>query len=83
MCLLIETLKIFQGEILNLAYHNTRFNKTQSELFGSKKCLDLGQIINLKGLKSSNTYLCRVTYNVEINKIEFESYTPKNINTIN
>jgi len=82
MCLLIETLKIFQGKILNLAYHNARFNKTQSELFGNKKQIDLGQFINLKGLNYQSIYLCRVTYNTEIIKIEFESYVPKEINTI-
>jgi len=82
MCLLIETIKIYQGKVLNLTYHNARFNKAQSELFGSKKYLNLGQIIDLKNLNSKDTYLCRVTYNTVIKKIEFEHYTPKIINTV-
>jgi len=51
-------------------------------LFGNKKQIDLGQFINLKGLNYQSIYLCRVTYNTEIIKIEFESYVPKEINTI-
>jgi len=82
MCLLIETIKICRGEIMNLAYHNARFNKAQFELFGIKNPIDLGQIINLKDINSQKTYLCRVTYSAGIKKVEFESYTSKNINTI-
>jgi 4-amino-4-deoxychorismate lyase len=82
MCLLIETIKICRGKILNLSYHNIRFNKTRFELFDIKKEIDLRQIINLKVLKSHDTYLCRVTYDAEIKKVEFESYTPKKINTV-
>ena len=79
MCLLIETLKICQGKILNLTYHNDRFNKAQSELFGIKNAIDLGQIINLKDINFQKTYLCRVTYDAGIKNIDFETYTPKNI----
>lgn len=82
MCLLIETIKICRGEVLNLAYHNARFNKAQSDLFGNKNITDLEQIISLKGLNAQDIYLCRVTYNSEIQKIEFESYTPKDIKTV-
>jgi len=82
MCLLIETLKICHGEIMNLTYHNARFNKAKSELFDLKKSIDLGQIINLRDINFQETYLCRVTYDAEIKKVELESYTPKKINTI-
>ena len=50
MCLLIETINISRGKIMNLACHNARFNKAQSELFGIKKDIDLGQNINLKDM---------------------------------
>ncbi|MCF6193203.1 MAG: aminotransferase class IV, partial [Kangiellaceae bacterium] len=74
--------KICRGVILNLSYHNARFNKAQSELFGVENPVDLEKKINLKGLNFQETYLCRVTYDAEIKKIEFVSYTPKNINTV-
>jgi len=82
MCLLIETLKINQGKILNLSYHNARFNKARIELFDIKKQTDLEEVINLKDLNSQDTYLCRVTYDTEIKKVEFEKYAPKLINTV-
>jgi len=82
MCLLIETLKISQGQIQNLAYHNGRFNSTQKALFAAKHTIDLGRIIDIKHLNKNVVYKCRLTYNTHIQNIEFEIYTPKVINTV-
>jgi 4-amino-4-deoxychorismate lyase len=82
MCLLIETLKISQGQIQNLVYHNRRFNKTQKDLFNTKHAIDLSQIIDVKQLKNNLVYKCRVIYNAQIQNIEFEVYVSKLINTV-
>jgi len=82
MCLLIETLKISQGQIHNLAYHNGRFNRAQKTLFDAKHTIDLGRIIDIKHLNKDVVYKCRLTYNAHIQNIEFEKYISKIIKTV-
>ena len=63
-----ETLKIENGEILNLFYHNLRLNKTIHDIHGRKSNFDLKKFINIPNYK---TYRCKVIYSKEIEKIEF------------
>ena len=74
---LFETLKIEDGKIFNLKWHNQRFNRSRLELFALDKPLNLADYIEtpLQGL-----YRCRVLYDREIHSIEYLPYTPKTFN---
>jgi 4-amino-4-deoxychorismate lyase len=79
MCLLLETIKIENGEIRNLEYHNRRFNSSRRESFGSAgemdagadNDIDLGSVITIPSELGSGVFRCRVLYRREIVKIEF------------
>ena len=60
-----ETCKIFGNEIINLHYHNLRFNKTRSELF-SLPPGDISDFINFENLNPATVYKCRVIYSSEV-----------------
>ncbi len=71
---LFETIKIEDGKVANIEYHQKRFDYSRLKLFGSQKPLYLQDLISFdkKGL-----YRCRVTYSDKIESVEYEEYTPK------
>jgi 4-amino-4-deoxychorismate lyase len=76
MSLLLETIKIEEGEVFNLSYHQARFDTSRNELFELREELELSSIIKSpqKGL-----YRCRILYDQKIHSIEYLPYKPKKI----
>ena len=77
--LLLETIKIEDGEIFNLSYHQARCDKSRKVLFNSTDRLDLSSLIQAppKGL-----YRCRILYNEKIHSIEYIPYNTKEIHIL-
>ena len=73
---LLETIKIEDGQVMNIEWHNRRCNRSRLELFDEKKPLNLEEFIEppQKGL-----FRCRILYDSEINSVEYIPYTPKKI----
>ena len=73
---LLETIKIEDGQVMNIEWHNRRCNKSRLELFDEKKLLNLEEFIEApqKGL-----YRCRILYDSKVNSVEYIPYTPKKI----
>ena len=73
---LFETIKIENGKVFNLEWHNKRLNKSRLELFGEKNDLQLEDYIAPppKGL-----FRCRVLYNAKILSVNYFPYTVKTI----
>jgi 4-amino-4-deoxychorismate lyase len=77
--LLLETIKIENGEIHNLSYHQQRCDESRQTLFQTTDTLELSSIINppKKGL-----YRCRILYGETLHSIDYIPYTPKKIQTL-
>ena len=73
---LLETIKIEDGQIMNIEWHNRRCNKSRLELFNEKKVLNLEEFIDPP---KEGLYRCRIIYDKKINSIEYIPYTPKKI----
>jgi len=77
MSLLLETIKIEEGKIFNLSYHQARFDTSIKTLFGITDTTDdLSTVIKapLKGL-----YRCRIIYDEKIRSVEYIPYKAKKI----
>ncbi len=77
---LLETIKVEDGKVFNLPYHQKRFNRSRKELFNSKKDISLSSTIidvPLKGL-----YRCRVVYGKNIHSVEYIPYKEKSIENL-
>ena len=76
--LLLETIKIEEGEVCNLPYHQARFDHSRKTLLHLNDALPLSKIIEAprKGL-----YRCRILYDTEIRSVEYLPYTPRVIRT--
>lgn len=72
--LLFETIKIQDGEIFNLEYHQARCEQSRREVFCRNDKVKLSSFLNppKKGL-----FRCRIFYDAKIQSIEYISYTPK------
>ena len=77
--LLLETIKIEDGEVSNLSYHQARCDESRKVLFDSKDILDLSSLIQAP---SKGLYRCRILYAEKIHSIEYIPYTPKEIHKL-
>ena len=77
--LLLETIKIEEGEIANLPYHQDRCDQSRQTLFQSTDRLLLSSIIQPPQI---GLYRCRILYAKELHSVEYIPYVPKEINSL-
>jgi len=77
--LLLETIKIEEGMVANLPYHQDRCDQSRQTLFQSTDRLDLASIIQPP---QTGLYRCRILYGEKVHSIEYISYVPKEINSL-
>ena len=71
---LFETIKIEDGQIFNLKWHNQRLNRSRLELFSCQNPLNLADYIDAP---PQGLYRCRVLYEREVKSVEYIPYMPK------
>ena len=76
MSLLFETIRLQDGVLHNLEYHNERLNHSRKTLYKSTDTFDLEQLIQIPASSKKGLFKCRVSYSREIKTIEFELYVP-------
>ena len=77
--LLLETIRVEDGKVHNISYHQQRCNQSRQTLFGSKDTLELSSKIEVP---EEGLYRCRIVYGEKLNSIEYIPYTPKEINSL-
>ncbi len=79
MCRLVETIKIDNGRIRDLAYHVERAEKSRRELFSAGRPLDIEGALSRQHIPEKGMYKCRVLYREKIEEIQILPYTRRNI----
>jgi 4-amino-4-deoxychorismate lyase len=79
MCQLVESLKLKDGMIRNLDYHQKRMNAAMAELFPKAEKIELRNEISIPECCRSGIYKVRVSYDQTIKQIDFDSYSYRNI----
>jgi 4-amino-4-deoxychorismate lyase len=74
---LLETIRVENGQIRNLSYHQERMNRSREALFHLTVPIDLSAY--LVPPASKGLFRCRVCYAKKIEKIEYLPYIPKPI----
>lgn len=82
MCQLVESLKLKNGKIQNLEYHQARLNRTMAELFPEKAKIELEKVIHIPKDYMSGIFKVRVLYGETIEKIDIEPYTFRTIQSL-
>ena len=78
----IESICCVNKELRNLDYHQARFDRTRSDNFNDIQPILLKEIIQFPTDLSDEKYKVRIVYDREIQRIEFQSYQIKPINSI-
>ena len=78
----IESIKLLNGDVYHLAYHQERVCRTFSHFFPSEKILSLQESISKIALPAIGKYKIRIVYNQKDYTIEVLPYQLKPINTI-
>lgn len=81
MSQLVESIWIHKGRLINLPYHQARYNRTFRYLFGTNAKIDLRTIIMADKLQDEDVK-CRIIYDEKNMEVVYETYIRKNINTV-
>lgn len=79
---LIESIKIQNKKLLNIEWHDRRFNETRRKLYGKFTTVELEKLIFLPELADNNVYKCRVLYGPDIDEVDVQLYIPRNLKTL-
>ena len=77
--LLLETIKIEDGKISNLPYHQERFTRSRQTLYQCDNILELSSLIEPP---KEGLWRCRLLYEKRVHSIEYLPYTPKTIHRL-
>jgi 4-amino-4-deoxychorismate lyase len=75
MSLLVESIRIENGRILNIGFHNERMARTLYNIYGLSVKTDLEKIIEVPASATRGIYKCRVLYDDKTTVVEFLPYT--------
>jgi 4-amino-4-deoxychorismate lyase len=76
---LLETIKIDEGKVFNLSYHQKRCDSSRKSIFKSKDSLRLSSIIKAP---HTGLYRCRILYADTFHSIEYIPYQEKEIDSL-
>jgi 4-amino-4-deoxychorismate lyase len=82
MCLLLETIKTVERNLINLEYHQKRVDRSIRDLFNKNASVNLAEEIKVPDYLGKGIFKCRVIYDLEIKKVEFLPYKPPEITTL-
>jgi 4-amino-4-deoxychorismate lyase len=82
MSLLLESIRLSDGEFQNLFYHERRMNRALKFLCGSSEQVDLEEFLNKLDRPKDGLYKCRMVYDDLIRDVEFIPYRVKAINSL-
>jgi len=82
MCQLLETIKLHDGKLYNLSYHNQRLNNARRELFPNCTPINLAESIQIPDTCSQGLFRCRVLYAETILTIEFIPQQQRSFNNL-
>jgi 4-amino-4-deoxychorismate lyase len=82
MSLLLETIRLYHGKFNNLNFHQDRMQRTLKEVFDEDAKIDLAGILEMYPAPLQGLHKCRLTYNNNINEVEFIPYMAKSVNTL-
>ena len=80
MCQFIETIRIENGKVDNLGFHNYRFNRTRRDIFECTLPVNLADYIQ-PGEYTERTK-CRIEYQDEVEKVEYQPYTIRPVKSL-
>lgn len=81
MSLLLESIKILNGKVYNVTFHEQRANRSRKMIFGLERPLNLKKAIVVPEEFKKGLVKCRVIYGESIESVSFTMYEKRKINS--
>jgi 4-amino-4-deoxychorismate lyase len=82
MSLLLETIKLQDGEFRNLFFHEQRMNNSLKTLCGVRDHFNLEEFLQNFDLPKKGLFKCRLVYDDQTREVEFLPYQVKAVNRL-
>jgi 4-amino-4-deoxychorismate lyase len=82
MSLLIESIKLLNGEFCNLSYHEQRMHRSLQMLCGDDTPIELESFLNRFDRPRQGLFKCRIEYDEQKKDVEFVPYERKIIQSL-
>ena len=82
MCLLFETIRISNGQVMHAGWHEARMSASRLELWNIKEPLNLREFIKIPELWETGLVRCKLTYRHHPESITFENYARKPVTSL-
>jgi len=79
---LIETIKVENGILKNLPFHQERMDKSRHGLLGMMDSISLKSRLEIPSFAKTGVFKCRVNYGKSVGKVELIVYQPKLVETL-
>ena len=80
--MLFETIRIDDGRVCHLEFHERRLNSSRRDLFPGARPIDLQSMIHVPAQFQRGIVRCRVDAALEVEQVRFSSYQLKNIERV-
>jgi len=79
---LFESIKVEEGQLCNLYWHQQRVDRSLGQLYGNGITLDLSSGIKVPEQFNKGVVKCRVSYGKSLGPVTFSSYTRKPVRSL-
>lgn len=79
MCQFLESIKLLDGEIYHLEWHQKRVNETFATFFSDNSVLNLGRLLSKEIVPKDGFFKIRIEYSSNAYSVEIQSYEKRNI----
>lgn len=77
----LETIQVYNGQAKRLTYHNERMNRTRHQVMCAAGDIYLEEVLKVPEDYQQGKVKCKVLYNEQVSKIEFEHYRERKIDS--
>lgn len=78
----LETICLLDGHLLHLDYHEARLNSARTQLWNAGDPWSLEKLLSGYDLPQQGLFKCRLVYDLELLKFEWEPYLRRPINSL-
>src|SRR5688572_20054244 len=78
----IETIRIENGKAARVDYHQKRVQATSVNFFHREAGWEISHLLQAESVPAHGIYKCRITYDREPLRVEFEPYTIQDIRSL-
>lgn len=82
MSLLFETIRLQNGVLQNLEYHNFRLNQSRKAIFHASDSINLDLILHIPDTCLQGIFKCKIIYTTKVEDVYFEPYLPRPVNSL-